>query len=239
MITLPSEHTPLTPQEVLSYLWGHKDGIWLPNNLFFPTGKSFIQLFDTGKSVATDIFEIVIDEGSNKPDNVRWSPLLGVSTGLVVKKDISCGGYVAANQGLIALGSGMYSQWDPPGIWLLHTNIPSIHDITQGSSLPSTGVDGQYFINTSNGNIYRRENGVWLSKGPVSECTYNFDTCYIRKSGYDNPEPPFAQPNRPIPEASLGHLKCADITAHHINPPDDNRPPRDLVPVFKVNYAAN
>ncbi|MFA7397900.1 MAG: hypothetical protein GX799_01315 [Crenarchaeota archaeon] len=41
-----------------------------------------------------------------------------------MKNDLTFGGFVAANQDLIALGSGMINSFYTPGIWLRHSGMP-------------------------------------------------------------------------------------------------------------------
>jgi hypothetical protein len=49
------------------------------------------------------------------------SPILGTDAGLVVKKDITAGGFVGANQGELWLGHGRENYLSPPRIVLMHS----------------------------------------------------------------------------------------------------------------------
>ena len=113
-------------------------------------------------------------------------PLFGMSTGLIVKKDISCGGFVSANQGLVALGSGMTNQFDPAGAWLFHSGYMALHDVEQLPSAPSSDlVDGRLYINSGNRHLYKYYGGAWYDMGHINNYQYYFDTFYIRVSGYE------------------------------------------------------
>ncbi|MDR0372564.1 MAG: tail fiber domain-containing protein [Nitrososphaerota archaeon] len=150
ILQLASKHAPLSKFGLINYIWGFENGAWLPQYKTIPTGNSFLQLLDTETGVGTELFEIVIDEQDNPnyplPPNKRWSPILGVSTGLTVKKDIAAGGYVSANQGLIGLGSGMYSPFDPPGAWMIHSQNKKLN--FKGTTYPNNPKPGWRCIRT-------------------------------------------------------------------------------------------
>jgi len=144
-------HPKITNYELIDYIWGFENGAWMPTAKTIPQGESYIHISDTGLSLGVDVFEIIVDDenGFAVGDPQRYSPLLGVSTGLVVKKDIACGGFVSANQGKISLGSGLVHPFDPPGAWLNQGRNKKWH--FKSSSAPSAGYChvGDRWINTS------------------------------------------------------------------------------------------
>jgi hypothetical protein len=141
VLLLASEQPQLTKSELVNYIWGFENGIWMPQYKTIPPGSNFIRLLDTTTRLRTDLFEIIINE-----EDGTYSPILGVSTGLTVKKDISAGGFVSANQGLIVLGSGMQSPFDPPGAWMIHSHNKKIN--FKGTSPPSNAQVGWRWIRT-------------------------------------------------------------------------------------------
>jgi hypothetical protein len=155
VLNMDSEHTPLINIELIDYIWAFENGMWTPHKKTIPTGESYLHISDTTYGLGTDVFLILIDEqnkdenGNYRPkeDPLRYSPLLGVSTGFVVKKDIACGGYLSANQGLIVLGSGMTGPFDPPGAWLMHANNKKIN--FKGNNSPPSPKEGWRWIDTS------------------------------------------------------------------------------------------
>ena len=219
LLNISSPHEAITKADLINYIWGFENGIWLPASKTMPTGGSYLRIADTLTGHYTDLFEVIINEETNP---ASYSPIFGVSTGFVVKKDISCGGFVSANQGLIALGSGMTSQFDPAGAWLIHSEKSSLHDIETRSSAPSNPQSGQFYINSTNNHLYRYNGSSWVDCGDKDDAAFYFDTFYIRRAGYSTPIPPFATPGVPIPYSQLGHLRCANITASNVNPNADN-----------------
>ncbi|MCW3994927.1 MAG: hypothetical protein NWE98_02105 [Candidatus Bathyarchaeota archaeon] len=219
ILNVRGEHQVLSKLDILNYIWGYQNGIWIPNSLTFPTGESSLRFQDTSSGNYIDLFMIKIE---GYPNPQEYDVIFGISHGLLVKKDISCGGFVSANQGLIALGSGMTSQFDPAGAWLVHSEKSSLHDIETRTSAPSNPQTGQLYINSTNDHLYRYNGSSWVDCGDKDDANYYFDTFYIRRAGYTTPIPPFATPNVPIPYSELGHLRCANITASNINPNADN-----------------
>ena len=125
MFEFRSPLTQISGTDLIDYIWEWKNGIWTPSGKTIPTGNSFLRIKDETTNYATDLFGVIVNHDG------YINPLFGVSTGFVVKKDISCGGYIAANQGIFAAGSGLQTQFDPAGVWLIHSGLSSIHDIDQ------------------------------------------------------------------------------------------------------------
>jgi len=109
-----------TKEQIVDAIWGFNGNDWAPQEL--PHSPSRIVFYDTKASATNEdmkvnVMAIVSDEGGS------WvAPLLAVDTGMVVQKDISCGGYVAANQGELWLGHGRKDKLDPPKIILAHAD---------------------------------------------------------------------------------------------------------------------
>ena len=209
-LLLPCENTTMTQKVLFDYIWGHKNGIWQPVYNDIPHGSNYIRFKDTHEehSVFGDLALITVG------DTVHgFSPILTWSKGMVIKKDLSVGGFVAANQGLIALGSGVEGQFDSPGIWLFQSETPALHGIDVLPSAPVSGVEGQLYINVNNQRLYQRVNSAWVDRGPVSDYDYKFDTVYIRKFSYKSTNEllPFEAAKRPIKNSALGNLACKDI----------------------------
>jgi len=211
-VLLPCAITPMEGSDLFDCIWGHKNGIWQPVFKEIPHGDNYIRFKDTNKPDNQKVFgDLALITLDNK--NGSFSPILTWSKGMVVKKDLSVGGFVAANQGLIALGSGVEGQFDPPGIWLFQSETPALHGIDVLPSAPLSGVEGQLYINVNNQHLYQRYNAAWVDRGHVNEYNYKFDTVYIRKFSYKSDKEllPFEAPNRPIKNAALGNLACKDI----------------------------
>jgi hypothetical protein len=174
-----NDHQVFTTAEVLSYLWGFENGRWLPTHIHIPTGENYIRLSDTATNLWTDISLLMVEGYGGAID-----PLLAVGTGMIVKKDLAVGGYVASEQGLVAVGSGMQNQFDPPGAWLFHSNYSALHSIESRASAPADPVSGQLYINSGNNHLYMYRSPSWHDMGHVNNYQYSFDTFYIRKNSY-------------------------------------------------------
>lgn len=200
-IRLPCNATDMSPQTLINYIWGFQNGVWMPQYQAIGHCDNYIRFKDAntgvhGNYVYGDLALIAVSNSGH------YDPILTWSEGMVVKKDFSAGGFVTANQGLIALGSGMQNQFDPPGIWLTHDLKSALHDIEQRTAAqgdPSTPQQGRYpyFINKEQrtgrlaNHLYQWDGATWVDRGPTSSYNYMFDTCYVRKSSYSiilNPE---------------------------------------------------
>ncbi len=87
----------------------------LNTNLLAANGYSGLAFTDTDQNLSANLYLIL------RGDGPPYDPLLATDQGLVVKKDISAGGMLASNQGILGLGSGFTSADEPPKIWLTHT----------------------------------------------------------------------------------------------------------------------
>jgi len=207
-LSLPCVLTPMTPEGIVGYIGGHEDGIWQPDKKKIPHGDNYIRFKDTEAETFGDLAIITLGVKPKARSLLTWGE------GMIVKKDLAVGGFVSANQGLIALGSGVEGQFDPPGIWLFHSEENSLHGIKTLSSAPSGAVEGQLYINASNLHLYQRINSTWVDMGHKNDYDYNFDTVYIRKFPYKGKSLlPFEAPKRPIKNEYLGNLACKDIRA--------------------------
>jgi hypothetical protein len=171
-----------------------------------PHGDNYIRFKDIASGNFGDLALIISSEHWN-------APLLTWSAGMIVKKDFSAGGYVSANQGLIALGSGMKDQFDPPGAWMIHSNTHALHDLRTLSSPPSIPSGKKpHYINSSNNHVYGWNGSTWVDRGHKDKYNYYFDTFYIRKANY-SVQTPINDAGRPIADSDLAHLACYNIDA--------------------------
>jgi len=178
MLNISSGHLPLDPIELINYTWEWVNGKWTPHTKHIPTGDSYLKISDSKLGLATDVFLILVDTDPGLPVDSfdRYGPILGVSTGMMVKKDISCGGFVGANQGIIALGSCLQNSFDPPGAWMLHSEYKRIN--FKGTSFPANPREGWRVIRTDellgtlgavdpvySYQIYERQGSSWVKVG--------------------------------------------------------------------------
>jgi len=205
-LRLPSVATSMTPQTLINYIWGWENGLWKPVDLTIPTGDNYVRFKDTATENYGDLALVAVQA------QVGYNPILTWSQGMVIKKDLSVGGFVSANQGLIALGSGMWEQFEPPGAWLHHSEMHALHDIATLASPPGNPKNKQYYINSGNSRLYQRVGSEWVDKGHTSSYNYMFDTFYIRRAGYTLQIPP-TTPGIPINYSDLGHLACNIVNA--------------------------
>ncbi|MDR0470719.1 MAG: hypothetical protein LBH79_03190 [Nitrososphaerota archaeon] len=181
LLNISSGHLPLDPIELINYTWEWVNGKWTPHTKHMPTGDSYLKISDSKIGQATDVFLILVDSYPSLPVDSfdRYGPILGVSTGLMVKKDISCGGFVGANQGIIALGSCLQDSFDPPGAWMLHSECKRIN--FKGTSFPANPREGWRVIRTDellgtlgavdpvySYQIYERQGSSWVKVGGSS-----------------------------------------------------------------------
>ena len=187
LLTISSGHLPLDPVELINYAWEWINGKWTPHTKHIPTGDSYLKISDSKTGHAADVFLILVDTYPALPETEfeRYGPILGVSTGMMVKKDISCGGFVGANQGIVALGSCLQDSFDPPGAWMLHSEHKRIN--LKGSSFPANPREGWRVIRTDellgtlgvvdsvySYQIYERQGSSWVKAGVST-----FDNGYL------------------------------------------------------------
>jgi hypothetical protein len=102
----------LTPQEIVTRIWHYTGATWDPQGLPVPVNRIEMSSID---GYTLGLFEIIADAGGSFVD-----PLLATNVGLVVQKDISCGGFVSSNQGEVWIGHGRNTYNDVPKIILSH-----------------------------------------------------------------------------------------------------------------------
>jgi hypothetical protein len=117
--TLSGTIPHLTKEALVDAIWKFNGTTWAPNGLPLPPSRIvFLDPADNGNNdMKVNLMAVVSDEGGSWID-----PLLAVNTGMVVQKDITCGGFVGSNQGELWLGHGRLSKTDPPKIVLMHTD---------------------------------------------------------------------------------------------------------------------
>jgi hypothetical protein len=220
---------PENPLYVINQMWHYTSGIWDPQG--FPSSANIFNLRDSNRDLTADLFNMVIPSGTPA---TPYSPILTTHAGMIIQRDLSVGGFIASNQGACALGFGLNKRYMPPMIWLQFSGF-SILDLKttsnpdgiangNGSNLPSPLRDGELYFYTGTGNqtfptpnhLYEYSidgGGNWVDMGSQNDFSGNYDTLHIFKSS-SNYGTPYSQ----WVNDALGHLKCANITAHHIFP---------------------
>jgi hypothetical protein len=173
--------------DIIKGIWWFEDGKWEPQGI--DRGPVYAMLrkgTDQSPGGYLDLFEI-ISTGTN-------APLLVIDQGLIVKKDISAGGFVCSNQGELYLGSGRNDQVDVPKIILTYSDVSRLQgggsldvpEIPSGDQFPA-GEKGQLFIYTPTSSLYKHNGSIWLYLGPTSNYAGYFDTLYLRKANAQDP----------------------------------------------------
>ena len=144
----------------------------LPTGTTALTGYSVLTLQDTdpSKNLFANLFLILSKDTSKNPP--IYTPLLAMDQGLVVKKDVSAGGFLASNQGTLYLGHGLNNPNDHPQIILSDSGIgfptldikkfdDSFADVHVGNAIvssviingvtsdPSPAADGQIWFRSN------------------------------------------------------------------------------------------
>ncbi|PVX27282.1 MAG: hypothetical protein CW716_03110, partial [Candidatus Bathyarchaeum sp.] len=158
---------------------------WVPlgSNLGkLPTGLSPLQLKDNESNNFANIFLTISSDNYD-------APIITTDQSVLVKKDISAGGFLGSNQGAVMLGSGLTSQVDDPKIMLMNSAVSRLQGggplglpaVPSGSSLPG-GVNGKLFVLTTDQHLYKHNGTTWVDIGPTSDYAGNFDTLHITQS---------------------------------------------------------
>jgi hypothetical protein len=100
---------------------------------------------------------------------------LTTDQGLLVKKDITAGGFLSSNQGALYLGRGLTSQVDDPKIILMHSGLSRLDGVPTGlggTSFPTNPPpsEGDYFFRTDQDLFYKYNGSSWdniTAKGQV------------------------------------------------------------------------
>lgn len=103
-------------QTLLDVLWHFTGGTWDAKDNTLPMGDAYLRFKNT--IVGNENYgNLGIIFSSMEPTN----PILYWSDGLMIKKDVTAGGFLGANQGALFLGSGLDGQSDMPQIILMHS----------------------------------------------------------------------------------------------------------------------
>jgi hypothetical protein len=105
-----------TPQEVVDAIYKWNGNTWAPNGFTNITSALYFRDINTGNYIRQ--FPILIDHGSEMID-----PAIVWDQAFVNKKDITCGGFLASNQGGLGLGHGLYYSIENPHVWLTHASL--------------------------------------------------------------------------------------------------------------------
>ncbi len=94
----------MSKDDILYYLFGFDNkGLWQPVNRSFQNdgklGTNYIRFTDSTEYTA-NLFAIRSTDNYNEP-------LIAIDRGLIIKKDITAGGFLSSNQGALALGYGL------------------------------------------------------------------------------------------------------------------------------------
>jgi hypothetical protein len=163
-IRLSSIATCITRLDLVSKIWGFDNGFWMPQYLTIPHGMNYIRFMDTNTEIPEEKRGHYGDLALITLSDNNYDPILTWSEGMIVKKDFSAGGFVAANQGLIALGHGMQNQFDPPGIWLRHSEMKKI--IFLGEDFPTNPQPNWQAIKTNESprRLYQYNGSTWIKQ---------------------------------------------------------------------------
>jgi hypothetical protein len=218
-IKLPSQVTPQTPAWIFNHgwIWHYTDGIWDPSGMPIESTNNLMKLEHN-----------LIDPNTNEPyfadwtlamiDNQRidrpYSAVMYTHAAIMVQRDLSVGGFVASDQGALALGHGLQYQMDPPKIWLFDSNTALSDNIVYLPDAPANPKDLQLFICNTDQNPnytlyhiygYQHDASIWHDLGPMSDYqSRHFDTLYISQ---------FNTGSQYSPETP-GHLDLGNLTAH-------------------------
>lgn len=103
----------MTREEIIAAIYKWNGTTWAPEG--FNSLNNALIFRDTNCENYVKVFPIISTQSND-------DPLLVIDQGLVVKKDITAGGFIGANQGPCALGHGEFYSTEPPHIWLIHAN---------------------------------------------------------------------------------------------------------------------
>ena len=183
-LRLSCEATEETKEHIVEYIWEWINGLWTPDGKTIPTGDSYLRFWDTEDSQYVDL-SLLIDT-----DEDPVAPLLAISQGVIVKKDLAAGGFLSSNQGVLALGSRMNHTFDPPHIWLFHSELPARDGIEERDTIPSSPETGQMFVYTGStgggwtaDHLYRWTGSApWEDLGHKTNWDWKFDTLEIKRA---------------------------------------------------------
>lgn len=193
------------------WLWHYTSGIWDPSGMPIETTTNYLALQhptlldpnNNNQPYYADWTLAMIATG--RQDYPYW-PTLYTHSGMMIQRDLSVGGFVASNQGALALGHGLLKQMDPPKIWLVDSATSYIDGIVYQPDAPENPKDAQLFICNTDQNpyyelfhLYEWSGGQWRDQGDISAFQNQyFDTLHISKSDGKTP----------------GHLDLGNLTAH-------------------------
>ncbi len=118
---------------LLDVLWHYDGEDWDAMLYTLPVNTSFLRFHDTDQNNYVD-FQFIYSD-MNPGD-----PIVYVSQGFMVKKDLTVGGFLGSNQGALFLGSGLEAKSDMPQIILSHSGV-------------SYDIKNTLEINDANGNL--------------------------------------------------------------------------------------
>jgi hypothetical protein len=244
----------LNPIEIIRKVWGFENGVWNVAGFVYDEekgaddhGTSWISFTDDDPPTSGPGVNLFMIRVAGAAVGDGDDPILAVDRGMLVKKDFTAGGFLAANQGALWLGSGLNTQVDVPKIILLNSWVSRLGGsasdsmgappVPSGSTFPSIKKHYQLYILTNawNGNpadtLYKwnddnHQNEHWESMGPTSNYDGTFDTLYIRKDAKSD---------------ISGHLDVGDITIHgHLDDNlDDNSPPSGSVEGLRLSCTSD
>lgn len=105
----------MTMQNMIDRVYGWTGAVWTPTSFQALGLEQTYRLKDENSGYAINIFMITQTDYSNQP-------MLATDQGLLVQKDVSCGGFLGTNQGAVGFGHGLNQYNQPPILWLTHSN---------------------------------------------------------------------------------------------------------------------
>jgi hypothetical protein len=134
--------------DIINSICSWVDGVWMPLKIEIPHGDNYIRFKDTTTNRGEHFGDLSLITSSGN----SFAPLLLWSQGMIIKKDLSVGGFVSANQGVLSLGRGLNTQFDPPAISLTCHNTQALDGIKTLSSPPTAppagSPDRPYYISS-------------------------------------------------------------------------------------------
>ncbi|MFA5307672.1 MAG: hypothetical protein WC365_09545, partial [Candidatus Babeliales bacterium] len=107
MLDVRCAATSLTNFEMIAQTYGYLGEVWQPNLNprtdeveQFENGDSIIRFSDSTTGNYLNLFLVISNENND-------NPILALNHGMLIKKDLSVGGFLGCNQGALWLGHGL------------------------------------------------------------------------------------------------------------------------------------
>ncbi len=193
-----------SPSGVTAKAYAQTDGnsvisIYLAGDVNVLKNSSYLTVKDTAKKVSSSAFLVTSKDNHD-------APILTITEGLMIEKDLMVGGFVDSGQGALFLNYGLKGRpllSTPPLISLMSSSIPYPFGETFPDPGPRGYEKGQLFNLTSgctwSGTYYPAGKYMWNgSEWVIGNFTGKYDTLYLFK--WDGITP--------------AHLDVGDLTVH-------------------------